>query len=188
MRYGRLVKHERTLDLRAGTLEREVEWTSPAGQKVKITSRRLVSFTQRAIAAIYYQVEPIGSPTRRVVQSELVANEPLGGTVLTNDPRQGAPLQAVLQSEEYQHQDLAVQLVHRTAGSGLRLAAAMDHFVDCPHGAEITTEASPNTGRVSLTIRLEKLRGSSRVARGYGHGLTARAELQSTHPGLTRLG
>ncbi len=155
VRYGRLVKHERTLDMRAGTLQREVEWTSPAGQKVKITSRRLVSFTQRAVAAILYQVEPLGSPTRVVVQSELVANEPLGGTFLTNDPRQGAPLQAVLQSEEYHHHDMAVQLVHRSAGSGLRLAAAMDHFVDCPKGAEIITESAPNTGRVSLTIRLE---------------------------------
>ena len=155
VRYGRLQKHHRTLDMRAGTLEREVEWTSPAGQKVKITSRRLVSFTQRAVAAIYYEVEPLAAPARLVVQSELVANEPLGGTLLTNDPRQGEPLQAVLHSETNQHQKLAVQLVHRTAGSALRVAAAMDHFVDCPPGADLVTESSPDAGRVSITIRLE---------------------------------
>src|SRR6266851_996299 len=64
VRYGRLQKHERTLDLRAGTLDRVVEWTSPAGQAVRVTSKRLVSFTQRAVAAICYQVEPLGDRTR----------------------------------------------------------------------------------------------------------------------------
>ncbi|HEY1296132.1 MAG TPA: glycosyl hydrolase family 65 protein [Chloroflexota bacterium] len=155
VRYGRLVKHERTLDLRAGTLERLAEWTSPAGQKVRVSSRRLVSFTQRAVAAISYTVEPLERPARVVVQSELVANEQLGGGILSNDPRQGAPLQAVLQSEEFHDRDLAVQLVHRTSASGLRLAASMDHFVDSPPGAEITTLAAPDAGRVSVTIRLE---------------------------------
>jgi alpha,alpha-trehalose phosphorylase len=155
VRYGRLVKHERTLDLRAGTLERLAEWTSPAGQKVRVRSRRLVSFTQRAIAAIAYEVEPLEHPARLVVQSELVANEQLGSTLLSNDPRQGAPLQAVLESEGNYDRDMAVQLVHRTRASGLRLAAAMDHFVDSPPGAEITTLAAPDAGRVSITLRLE---------------------------------
>jgi alpha,alpha-trehalose phosphorylase len=155
VRYGRLVKHERTLDLRAGTLERLAEWTSPAGQKVRVHSRRLVSFTQRAVAAIFYEVEPLERPARVVVQSELVANEQLGGRVLSNDPRQGAPLQAVLQSEESHDRGMAVQMVHRASISGLRLAAAMDHLVECPAGAEITTLAAPDAGRLSITIRLE---------------------------------
>ncbi|MBV9582109.1 MAG: glycoside hydrolase family 65 protein, partial [Chloroflexi bacterium] len=155
VRYGRVVKHERILDLRGGTLERLAEWTSPAGQKVRVTSKRLVSFTQRAVAAIAYEVEPLERPARVVVQSELVANEQLGGNILTSDPREGAPLEAALQSEEYHDRDLSVQLVHRTRVSGLRVAAAMDHFVDSPPGAEITTLAAPDAGRVSITIRLE---------------------------------
>jgi alpha,alpha-trehalose phosphorylase len=31
----------------------------------------------------------------------------------------------------------------------------MDHFLDCPESREITTESSPDTGRVSITVRLE---------------------------------
>ena len=69
--------HERTLDLRAGTLTREVEWITPTGQPVRVRSVRFVSFAQRAIAAIRYEVEPIGGTARVVLQSELVANEPL---------------------------------------------------------------------------------------------------------------
>src|SRR3712207_8097813 len=41
VRYGRLVRHHRVLDLRAGTLRREVEWISPAGQAVRVRSTRL---------------------------------------------------------------------------------------------------------------------------------------------------
>src|SRR5205807_1735771 len=75
VRYGELRSHERELDFRSGLLTRNVEWTAPTGRTVRIRSRRLVSFTQRAIAAIRYEVEPVDGPTRIVVQSELVTNE-----------------------------------------------------------------------------------------------------------------
>jgi alpha,alpha-trehalose phosphorylase len=74
VRYGKLKSHERELDLRDGVLRRSVLWTTPDGKTVKISSVRLVSFTQRAIVAISYEVEPIDAPLRVVVQSELVAN------------------------------------------------------------------------------------------------------------------
>src|ERR1700754_4385522 len=57
VRYGRLVRHERVLDLREGVLRRAVEWVSPAGQAVRVRSTRLVSLVQRSIAAILYEVE-----------------------------------------------------------------------------------------------------------------------------------
>ena len=43
VRYGDLRHHERTLDFRAGTLTRHVEWVSPAGTAVRVHSERLVS-------------------------------------------------------------------------------------------------------------------------------------------------
>src|SRR5437879_4285135 len=61
VRYGELRSHERVLDLRAGVLRRTAEWVSPAGQAVRISSVRLVSFVQRSIAAIRYEVEPLGA-------------------------------------------------------------------------------------------------------------------------------
>ena len=75
IRYGYLTKHERSLDFRTGILERDVDWTSPGGKRIKVRSRRLVSLTQRAIAAIEYVVEPVDQSARFVIQSELVANE-----------------------------------------------------------------------------------------------------------------
>ena len=77
IRYGELRAHERKLDFRNGVLERSAEWVSPAGQRVRVSSTRLVSLTQRAIAAISYEVEPVDGPARISVQSELLANEQL---------------------------------------------------------------------------------------------------------------
>src|SRR6201992_3525682 len=65
VRYGTGRSHARTLTMRAGTLTREVIWTSPAGHTVKVKTVRLVSLTQRAIAAISYSVTPVPWPPER---------------------------------------------------------------------------------------------------------------------------
>src|ERR687887_2717139 len=49
VRYGKLKGHERVLDLRAGVLRRTADWVSPASTRVKVTTTRLVSFSQRAV-------------------------------------------------------------------------------------------------------------------------------------------
>src|SRR5215217_443493 len=92
VRYGELVAHERELDMRDGVLRRDVEWASPAGQAVRVRTTRLVSFVQRAVAAVCFEVEPVGAPARIVVPSELVANEP--GPEQDEDPRAAAVLRS----------------------------------------------------------------------------------------------
>ena len=87
VRYGELRKHERVLDLRAGVLRRTAEWVSPTGRLVRVSSTRLVSFTQRSIAAILYEVEPLDDAVQVVVQSELVTNETLPVTERTRGRR-----------------------------------------------------------------------------------------------------
>ncbi|MGW7571763.1 glycoside hydrolase family 65 protein [Streptomyces tendae] len=168
LRYGRLGKHERTLDLRRGVLERSCEWTSPAGTTVRVRSTRLVSLTQRAIAAVEYEVEPVDTRTRIVIQSELVANESLPSA--DGDPRAAQALQSPLEPEE----DLAIgsrlRLVHRTRRSGLRVAVAADHVVDAP--GEITTSSESNTDVSRLTITSvldpgQRLRVQKTVAHGW---------------------
>jgi alpha,alpha-trehalose phosphorylase len=153
VRYGSLLRHERELDLRAGQLQRRVEWISPAGAAVRIRSTRLVSFVQRTIAAILYEVEPVDGPLRVVVQSELVANEP--APPQSADPRAAAALESPLQAEEFSHHESRVVLVHSTKRSGLRVAAGMDHVVDGPDGTETSSESSPEVGRVTVTADVD---------------------------------
>ena len=152
VRYGQLRAHERELDLRAGVLRRKVDWVSPAGQAVRISSVRLVSFVQRGIAAVRYVVEPLEAGARVVVQSELVANEPL--PVSEGDPRAAAALSAPLQAESWGHGETSALLSHVTRASGLRVTAGMDHVVAGPDGAGLGAEASADLARVTVNANL----------------------------------
>ncbi len=154
LRYGELRHHERVLDLQAGTLTREVEWVSPAGRAVKVRSVRIVSLTQRAIAAIRYEVEVLDGPALLVVQSELVANEQLPARHEA-DPRVEAALTDPLVSEQHGRHDNGVWLIHQTRRSGLRVAAAMDHEVTGPEKLKVTSEAMEDIGRTTAITRLQ---------------------------------
>lgn len=156
VRYGRLRSHERVLDFRTGLLTRTAEWTSPADRTIRMRSERLASLSQRAVAAIAYEVEAVDGPTRIVLQSELIANEQLPQR--RDDPRTAAVLERPLTPEQHGTHELMADLVHRTEGSGLRMAAAMDHVVECPSGEvdiSTTTESFPNFARVTVSARLE---------------------------------
>ncbi|HVX19457.1 MAG TPA: glycosyl hydrolase family 65 protein [Acidimicrobiales bacterium] len=151
VRYGQVASHDVELDFRAGVVRRTVDWISPAGQQVRISSTRMVSFVQRAIAAVRYEVEAVGAPARVVVQSELVANEQLPAA--GGDPRVAAAITTPWQAEAHSSNGTRVNLVHATKRSGLRMAAAMDHVIEGP-GPKITSEASDDLGRVAVTAEL----------------------------------
>ena len=156
IRYGTLHSHTRTLDLRAGTLTREAEWTSPAGHTVRIRSVRLVSLTQRAMAAVHYTVTPVNDSLRLVILSELVANEEVpspGG-----DPRAAAVLASPLVSEEhfaFDGDNPRAVLVHGTRESKLRLAAAMGHEITGPEKMRTTVESGPDLARLMIAAQVD---------------------------------
>ncbi|MFS0897697.1 glycoside hydrolase family 65 protein [Mycolicibacterium litorale] len=152
VRYGEVIDHERVLDLRAGTLSRQTQWRSPAGKQVKVHSTRLVSLTQRSIAAIEYVVEALDEFVRVTVQSELVANEDQPET--SGDPRVAAVLRKPLEAVHHEQTDHSALLVHRTRGSGLMMVAAMDHEVDVPGRVEITTDSGADLARTTVVCGL----------------------------------
>jgi trehalose/maltose hydrolase-like predicted phosphorylase len=152
VRTGELLSHERTLDLRAGALRRNVEWRSPSGVTVTVTSIRLVSFPQPAVAAIRYQVKCDRPVPLRVV-SDLLANEEQPEQ--SDDPRASAtlhhPLRAVADSD--------AMLRHRTKRSGIDVAAAVRHV----SAGEMVTWSEPDRIRCVITgtgsLRVDKILG-----------------------------
>ena len=130
-----LLRHERVLDLRAGVLRRDVEWRvagRPRGPRR--APRGSSRFAQRSVAAIDYEVEPLDGPLRIVVQSELVANEPVPA-------RDGRPARG---GRAAQRRSSPSTTRHHELRAGARpphaRAAAcawrpgMDHVVDGPGG------------------------------------------------------
>ncbi len=168
VRYGELLDHQRCLDFRAGTLTRTVTWRSPAGATVRVRTVRLVSLSQRSVAAIRYEVEAVDEAVRVVLQSELVANELVPQP--EGDPRVGAELDSPLVAEEHKSEGYRSLLVHRTAKSGLRIGAAMDHEVDGPEGVTSESESVEDIARLTVTCQLtsgERLRVGKYLAYGW---------------------
>ncbi|GID25987.1 glycoside hydrolase family 65 protein [Paractinoplanes brasiliensis] len=118
VRTGELRRHERVLDLRAGTLTREVEWVSPRGVEMRLRSVRVVSFQRPSVAAIRYSVE---ADAELRVDSDLVVNEEQPPA--DDDPRASAVIRDPFEPV-FHDRDL---LVHRTRRSGITVAVAVTH-------------------------------------------------------------
>jgi alpha,alpha-trehalose phosphorylase len=149
---GRLHQHERVLDLRAGTLTRSLHWTSEGGMSVRVTTRRLVSFRNRSIAAISYEVEAVDQPLRVAIHSSLLANQ--RDRPPDDDPRGATALESPLESQLAVDHDLRVVLAHATKRSSLMLAAGMEHVLEIENPTALT-QTEPDLGRVTISARLE---------------------------------
>jgi trehalose/maltose hydrolase-like predicted phosphorylase len=152
LRYGELHHHERVLDFRAGTLTRTLDWVSPAGQRARMRSRRMVSFVQRAVAAIEFVVEPVDEPIRFVLQSELVANEELPR--MKSDPRVSAILDRPLVGLEHFRHEKGGILMHHTRASQLQMAAGMDHIIDYDGRVDIDVDTREDWARTTVVAHL----------------------------------
>jgi alpha,alpha-trehalose phosphorylase len=168
LRYGHTVHHERHLDVRAGTLERVTEWTSPGRRQIRVRSTRLVSLVQRAMLAIEWEVEVLDATARVVVQSELVANEEVPAT--SNDPRVAAVLANPLRGLASKAIDSHLYMLAETVGSGLRIATSCSHSWEGPEGTECRSDSFEDTARVSWIATLrpgQRLRIVKMVAYGW---------------------
>lgn len=155
VRNGTLTRHEQRLDLRGGTLHREVAWTSPAGPSVRIASTRLVSLEHRSVAAVRYAVESVDAPIAVTIQSEIVGTVPQPTS--HPDPRVQEALDRALEPLGGFVLGSAATLVHRARQSGLGMAVSMDHVVSSTAAAppEVSTEASDDLARTLVRVRLE---------------------------------
>jgi alpha,alpha-trehalose phosphorylase len=167
VRYGEVHSHERILDLRAGTLTRQADWSTPSGKRVRVNSTRLVSLTQRGLAAIEYVVEAVDD-VLLTVQSELVANE--DQPAASADPRVAAVLNHPLTAVQHEVSERGAMLIHRTKGSGLSMAATMDHIVEVDDRVDISGDAGEDWARTTVVCALksgERLRIVKYLAYGW---------------------
>jgi alpha,alpha-trehalose phosphorylase len=147
-----LLSYDRRLNMKSGTLDREILWETPSGKRVSITSRRLVSFANKHVAAISYRVTLLNAAAPLVISSEMKANEP---TALTdvNDPRQTRVFaDRVLRARASYAKDRRIVLCHATEKSRLVLTCATDHSLEtsCPHSYK--TAYGEDFGQVAFKI------------------------------------
>ncbi len=131
--HAELLSFRRRLDMRAGVLERHIVWRTQAGQRLALRTLRLVSFDDRHLAAIGWELSAEdGGATEITLCSELVLRPPLPKD--PDDPRLAEPVggRRVLNPTGHEAAGLRAVLGFGTEGSGLVLACAMDHAVEDP--------------------------------------------------------
>jgi alpha,alpha-trehalose phosphorylase len=135
---GELLAYRRMLDLRAGVLERVIEWAAPSGKRLRIESRRLVSFTHRQVAAIEYRVTPLdaaGTVEFITGIDDQVSNMQAGA-----DPRVGSAVSGPsLLLEKREHGCARSLVLQRTRHSGFLLATASHVELAGAHGVAAAT-------------------------------------------------
>ncbi|MEJ7825605.1 MAG: glycosyl hydrolase family 65 protein [Solirubrobacteraceae bacterium] len=151
---SRLLNYERVLDMRAGTLQREVTFRTARGAIVSLKSERLVSLQWRHLGAISYEVTLISGLAELAVASELVTHlpRPKGG----DDPRVGVRMtDSVLQPVSQSCEGTRVVLELRTRSSGIGLACGMEHTIDTELRHSVESSVEQDEGRVVVFLDAE---------------------------------
>ncbi|MGW2262572.1 glycoside hydrolase family 65 protein [Streptomyces sp. NPDC001780] len=134
-----LESYERTLDFADGVLSRELVWCTPAGKRVHIRSRRMVSFTQRHLAVLTYEVTMLDADAPVVLSSQILNRQdgqdeydvPSAALGEGFDPRKAPRFDGrVLQPTTQDSGDGRYVLGYRCTSSGMTLACAADHTIE----------------------------------------------------------
>jgi len=147
-------EYERRLDMRAGTLDRTILWETPAGKRIRVKSRRLVSFVHRHLAAMCYEVTVLNDNAHLILSSEMMTRK--GNREKDIDPRRSQGFDGrVLVPKLSQAEDRRVLLCHQTRNSGLRVACGMDHTIDAEKVYTCESECQDDLGRVFFSVEAE---------------------------------
>ena len=146
-----LIEYERALNMKEGTLDRQLVWETPSGKKVAIRSRRMVSFEHRHVAAIEYEVTLLDANAPIVIVSQINSNS--SNQANEGDPRKAKGFQDnVLQPMAHFQSNNRITLVHKTRTSLLSLACGVDHSIESECAAGIEISSSEDEGQAVFSI------------------------------------
>jgi len=195
-----VLEYERAVDFRAGVLSRDLLWRTPGGKRVRVRSSRMVSFTQKHLAVLSFEVTLLDEPAAVAISSQVlnrqdgedeyhVRSKAMGEGF---DPRKADQLSdrvLVPQSNGGDVESGRVTLGYRCANSGMTIGVAADHRIetDNEYSARVHTDddLAKMTFRVAARpgqpIRLTKL-----LSYHTSRGVPSRELLDRCHRTLDR--
>jgi len=160
-----LIEYERFIDFSDGVLHRELLWCTPAGKRVKISSRRMVSFTQRHLAVMTFDVTMLDDAAPVAISSQILNREDgedeyhvraaAMGEGIKVDPRRAGLLNRRVLIPQSQHGDdenPRVALTYRCAESGMTLACAVDHSIETSNDFSRRVHVEDDMAKVAFRV------------------------------------
>jgi len=139
MKRGVVNASSRSLNYRTGILKRTVDWSSAQGDRVKITTERMVSFTEKHCALISYTVEAVD----KALPIKLTSFVDLGvrNRSSKDDPRVGSKFTSnPLVIEHFSSEKETLSFSAKTRNSGLSLYGSAFHTMSKEALAVIPSE------------------------------------------------
>lgn len=149
-----LREYRRVLDMRDGTVTRELVWLTPAGKHIRVRSQRLVSFEHRHLAAFVYEVTVLDATAPVIISSHLRNQQDERDT--GGDPRKAKGLgHRVLEPQHDSAADGRALLSYRTANSGMTLACGIDHVIETDNDYTYEAESDEDLAKLVITVDAE---------------------------------
>lgn len=163
-----LLEFERSVDFRDGLYRRTLIWRTPSGKRVQVSSSRMVSFAQRHLAALTFEVTMLDGEAPVVISSQLmnrqdgvdeyhVKSAALGEG---QDPRKASKfshrvLQPQLQRGGLVPDDVVI-LGYRCTNSDMTIAAGFRHLIDAPSDVTLDTTIGDDLAKTVISSHLEQ--------------------------------
>ncbi|HYI57043.1 MAG TPA: glycosyl hydrolase family 65 protein [Microlunatus sp.] len=156
-----LMSYERALDFRDGLLTRDIIWRTPAGKRVRVRSSRMVSFSQRHLAIMTFEVTMQDQSAPVVISSQTLNRQDgrdeyhvkaaaMGAGV---DPRKAEIFEErVLEPQVSQAEDDRILLGYRCHNSKMTLAVGVDHQIDTDNYYTQHISSDADTGKMVYRI------------------------------------
>ena len=161
-----LDEYSRTLDFRTGILSRDLVWRTPAGKRVQVSSRRMVSFAHRHLAMLTLEVTMLDSAAPVVISSQLLNRQDgedeyhVRAAALGEgrDPRRSPAFDhRVLEPMLQRHDERIGEVVlgYRCANSRMTMACGYRHLIETSCQQRSDTFVGADLAKTVFTVRAE---------------------------------
>ena len=161
-----LLEYERCLDFRTGVLSRNLVWRTPSGKRVRVETRRMVSFTEKHLAVMTFDVTLLDGRGPVQISSQLInrqdrdldhpAVETPAGMIA--DPRKSGRLSRRVMVPEISTVDPdsgRIRLGYRCAESGMTIGVAVDHQITADTEVHSSEHIADDEGKMIYRLQLE---------------------------------
>lgn len=150
-----ILRYERVLDMRTGTLVREIVWETPSRKQVAIKSTRLVSYQYRHLAAVSYEVTVLDDDAFVVISSQM--DNDAGRRLRSDDPRfHHSFKRRVLVPRLQAGEDHRIILGHETEESHLKVVCGMDHLIEAEVPTSVRNECLEDKGEIAVSFHARR--------------------------------
>ncbi len=161
-----LLEYERSIDFREGVLRRDILWRTPSNKRVRVSASRMVSFTERHLAVLQFEVEMLDESAPVAISSQIlnrqdgedeyhVRSKAMGEG---HDPRQSEGLDRRVLEPRLSWGDAdqgRVLLGYRCVESGMTLAVGADHVLETENMYTQRVQVEDDLAKMTYRIAAE---------------------------------